>query len=164
MSRRDFRYSWMTLRSSADIDSIATGRPSDDGGLRGLVGRLAQRLGAARAVAGGVDHDRHPVTVAAGREAVGEVLDRVDRLAVATDQEPDVVADVFGDQPIALDPDLDIGVDIGLVEDPLHQLADAVTRFIDRRHAHRLRPERFLRLRGGGGGLAPSVATSTNRP
>ena len=63
-----------------------------DGGLGGLVGGGAQRDGAALAIAGGVDHDALADDGALARHPVGDVLDRVDHLAVAADQETEVVA------------------------------------------------------------------------
>src|SRR5688500_17611113 len=64
---------------------------------RGLLGHSqrerVERGLAAVAVAGRVDHDRHALVIAAPKEdRVREVLDRVDRLAVAADQHPEVVA------------------------------------------------------------------------
>ena len=60
----------------------------------GLVGLALQRLLAALAVAGGVDDHAHARgrRVVAGRGLEREVLDGVDRLAVAADEQPEVVA------------------------------------------------------------------------
>src|SRR6185503_7597985 len=62
-----------------------------DGIGRGLLSLAFERLATAVAVAGGVDLDAGGRRAALGSDLEGEVLDRVDRLAVAADEKPEVV-------------------------------------------------------------------------
>ena len=78
-----------------------------DRGLGGLVGGGPQRDRPTLAIAGGVDASRARARRAAERDAVGEVLDRVDRLAVVADQQPEVLADELGDDPVVVLVELD---------------------------------------------------------
>ena len=57
------------------------------------------------------------------------MLDRVDRLAVVADEQPEVVAVAheLRVQPVGVLVDLDGGLDPGGVEDPLHELPHAVS-------------------------------------
>ena len=67
-----------------------------DRGLGGLVGGRAQGHRPALAVARGVDDDALAARRPAKGDAVGQMLDRVDRLAVMADQQPEIVADELG--------------------------------------------------------------------
>ena len=84
---------WTTLRSSAVIASSVTDRWVVDGGLGGLVGGGAERH--RRGARGSRRRRPRPACgrwAPLPRDAVGDVLDRVDHLAVAADQQPEVVA------------------------------------------------------------------------
>ena len=92
-SSRSLRCSWTTLRSVALIASSATGRRPRIASAAAWSAWRCSDLLAAGAVAGGVDHDADAAAAAlAVGDLEGEVLDRVDRLAVAADEEPEVVA------------------------------------------------------------------------
>ena len=93
-----------------------------DGGLGGLVGRGAQRDRSALAVAGGVNHHSLAVVGATARDPVGNVLDRVDHLAVAADQKPEVVPLEVGVHLLLVLADEDLGVDADRIHDALEQL------------------------------------------
>src|ERR1700759_1858244 len=58
-----------------------------DRSLSGLVGGGPEDGRAALAVPGRIHHYRDPVTVPRHREAIGQMLDRVDRLTVVTDEQ-----------------------------------------------------------------------------
>ena len=93
-SSRSLRCSCTTLRSVALIASSATGRPERAARVGGLVGLPVQHLLAPLAVARGVDRRRarpRRAPLAVG-DLEREVLDGVDRLAVAADEQPEVVA------------------------------------------------------------------------
>src|SRR4051794_1870940 len=129
-----------------------------------LVGLAVERLGAAVAVAGGVDdHPLRPV-LRRGGGAVGQVLHRVDGGAVAADEEPEVARVERRADDALLLLDLDVGLEGKSVVDALEQLADAVGRG-GGRVAHRRRPERFFFLRGGaGGGPLPALPFAVAEP
>ena len=91
-SPRSRRYSWTIRRSNGGSGSSSTGSPSAQRLLGGVVGLGAQRLGAALAVAVGVDHDPHRRGPFGKDDPLREVLHRVDRLPVAADEQPDVLA------------------------------------------------------------------------
>ena len=137
--------------------------------LGGQVGPAAQGLALAPAIAGRVDRDPLALLAAAEGGLVAEQLDRVDRLAVAADQQADVLAvDVGADLVLAL-LDRDRGVQAELLDDPLEQRPNPLGRLLGQHRGLRipalLRPRgesrrawpagtyrRRLRLRGGGGG------------
>src|ERR1700741_3585489 len=131
--------------------SSATGRPPraperpgppGGGGTRArLIGRPVQHLLAPLAVTGRVDHDPHGRIArrVAVRDLEGQVLDGVDRLAVAPDEEPQVVAlERAADAVVAALHD-HVGVEPEGLPDRLEQLLYAVCRL-----AHRRLPERFF--------------------
>ena len=126
-------------------------RPAGAGGpRRGLVGLAVQHLLAPLAVARGVD--RHPHRLVAARVAVGdlerEVLDGVDRLAVAPDEEPEILAVQRGADPVVVLDHLEV-VDVEPERrgDLPEQLLDAIGSL-----GHLRLPERFFLRRGGAGG------------
>jgi hypothetical protein len=85
------------------------------------------------------------------------VLQRVDGLAVAADQDAELLALDRADQALLVLGHLDLGIQIQRVDDLLQQLAQALGGVLRTLAGHqRRRPDRaFLRRRGGGGGLAP---------
>ena len=66
---------------------------------RGAIRLALERLGAPVAIARGVDDQPLALLATAKGDAHGEVLDRVDRLAVAADQEAQVVAVELAGKP-----------------------------------------------------------------
>ena len=102
-----------------------------DRGFGRLIGRRSKRHGTTLAVAGGVDHHAHRLLGPPVRDPVREMLDRVDRLTVVPDQEPQIVAqELAGDDPVLLgDPHL--GLDADSSGDLLEEIAHA-----RRRRAH----------------------------
>jgi hypothetical protein len=105
-------------------------------GLGSLVSSGFQRYCAPFAIAGRVDDDPQWRSAATKRYAVCEVLDRVDRLAVVPDQQPEVLADELRVDPVCLFPDIDRRLDSDAGRDPLEQFADALGR------GYPLRPHR----------------------
>src|SRR4051794_130550 len=123
------------------------GTPEAAGALRRLVGLAPQQGAPPLAVAGGVDGDAL-LRARVERGPVGQVLQRIDRLAVAPDEDPEVLAVHRGLDRLIVLVHLKDRLEVEGVEDRLEELADAV-----RARAHqRRRPDRFLRRRGGGGG------------
>ena len=113
------------MRSSAVIASSVTRALVVDRGLGGLVGGGPQRHGAALAIAGGVDHDALADHGALARNPVGDVLDGVDHLAVAADQQAEIIALEVGPDLFRVFLDVDAGLDAATDEDLLQQLFDA---------------------------------------
>src|SRR5919198_1383650 len=134
-------------RIQRDRPSVATGV------LRGLVGDPVQRLGPPGAIALGVDDDPQ-ITLVAGapceRDAKGDVLDGVDRLPVAPDEEAEILAvDGAGDH-LAVALHLDRALEAQRGDDLIEHLVDSGLRHVV--HQRRL-PVFFLRRwRGGRGG------------
>ena len=94
--------------------------------LGGDVGAAAQRLALAAAVAGRVDGDPLALLPAAEGGLVAEQLHRVDRLAVAADQQADLLAlDVGVDLLVAL-LDRDRGLQAEILDDALEQRPNAL--------------------------------------
>ena len=82
-----------TLRSTAVIGSSSTALAGVERPLRGPQRERVEGRLAAGPVAGGVDDDLLPVVGLRARDdRVREVLDRVDRLAVLADEQPEVAA------------------------------------------------------------------------
>src|SRR6478609_6586590 len=140
----------LALRSAHGVERH---RPTEAQGLvGGVVGLAAQRLGPTLAVPLGVDLDKPALTRGAGDHAHREVLDRVDRLAVAADEEAEILAGELAADQFAVVVDRDLGVEAERVDELLEQLVEG---FRGRRDGHqRRRPERFFFLRGGRGGAA----------
>jgi hypothetical protein len=88
-----------------------------------LVGRCPKRGCPPFPVPSGVNHDRNTVPVSAGRKPVREMLDGVDRLAMVTDEQAEIVADVFGTEPVLFLMNRHRGLDAGCLGDSLHQLS-----------------------------------------
>src|SRR5579884_2102123 len=97
-----------------------------DRGLGSLVSRRSQRHRPALAITGGVDHDSQRSSAAAERDSIREVLDRVDRLSMMPDQQPEVLADELGADPVGLLLNIDARLDADSGRDPLEQLANAL--------------------------------------
>src|SRR4051794_8947813 len=136
---------------------------------RRFVGLALQRLLAPLTIAGGVDDHAHPgrgrMVTRGGLER--QVLDGVDRLAVAADEEPEVVALEGRADLAALLDDVHRGLQRQGLAHMLEQIAHAIGGF-----AHRRLPDRFFFLRGGAGGAVvgrplgstPTFAGSFARP
>ena len=103
--------------------------------LGGEVGPAPQRLALAPAVAGGVDGDPLALLAAAEGGLVAEQLDRVDRLAVAADQQADVLAVDVGVDLVLVLLDRDRGLEAELLDDALEQHANPLGRLLGQ---HRL--------------------------
>ena len=87
--------------------------------LGGLVGDGVQRVGSSLAIAGRVYGERLALVNAVVGDAICEVLDRVDGLAVVTDQEREVIAHELGDQAVSRVLDAHLGVDSGRLRVPI---------------------------------------------
>ena len=86
------RYSW-TIRRSLGRHRVQRDRAAlAQRVVGGMVGLAAQDHLAALAVALGVDDDPPAVLGARAADALGEMLHGVDRLAVAADEQPEVLA------------------------------------------------------------------------
>ena len=109
---------------SAVIASSATGRLKRSASASGLVGLGVQRGGAAVAVAGGVDHHAPRSSLPRTVDPPGQVLERVDRLAVPADDEAEVLADERPGDHLAVVGDLDLRVEVKGVHDLREQLAN----------------------------------------
>ncbi len=154
-SSRSLRYSCTTLRSVALIASRATGPAAADRVQRRLVGLALERLLAPGAVARRVDDHAHAAAAAvAVGDLEGQVLHRVDGLAVAADEQAEVVALEHAADALLGLLDVHLGVEPERVADGLEHLAYAVDRVLRPLSglAHRLLPERFFLRRGGAGG------------
>ena len=163
-SWRVFRCSWTTLRSSALIASSDTGRRSWTAVSAAWSAGGPERDRAPLAVAGGVDHDPLADAGPVDGDPVGEVLDRVDRLAVVADQQTEVIAHEVGADVLVVLLDLHlastptpaaIGSSISRTREPASPIS-ASTLYL-------LRPERFFFLRGGGGGVPPFAPRAPRR-
>src|SRR3954447_1929190 len=122
------------------------------GVVRRLVGLAMKRLLAAGAIALGVDDDPLALTFAAVHgDAIREVLDRLDRLAVAPDEQAQVCPMHRSRHRVAVADNLDGGVEAQRIHDAVQQFLDELVGVVGHQ---RLRPNRFFFLRGGGGGAA----------
>ena len=96
-----------------------------DGGLGRLVGGGPQRHSSSLAVAGGVDDDPLAGSLAAESDPVGDVLDRVDRLAVVADQQAEVLSDELAGNALLVLMDAHLSIDAGVGRNPLQQFLHA---------------------------------------
>lgn len=94
-------------------------------GLCGLIPRCAQRDRATVAVSGRVDDHLLALAVPAESDSVGEVLNRVDCLAMVTDQQAEILPDEPALDALGILMHLDRGRGANVVEDSFHQLSDA---------------------------------------
>src|ERR1700716_57330 len=93
------------------------------------------------------------------------MLHRFDRLPAASDEEADVVTGHAPAQDVLSILHLDLNLESEAVDDLVEQLLERLGRVelvtlagaIQAVLVHRLRPERFFRLRGGRGGGAPAL-------
>ena len=141
------RYSCTSLRSLAVASGV----------FGGLVGHAVQGLRAAGAVALRVDDDAQVALLArppGQGHAKRQVLDGVDRLAVAPDEQAEVVALEHAVDRLVVLVDGHLGAEAERLADGLqhlaHPLDGALRPLIGL--AHRLLPDRFFLRRGGAGG------------
>ena len=138
--------------------------------LGGIVGVGAQRLGTTLAITVRVDHYPHLGWPVVEHDPLREMLDRVDRLSAAADEQADVLALQAALQHALGLVDLDLHIEAESVGDLRKQVLEHLHRIVlvRRGHiavvldvAHRRLPERFFFLRGGGGGAAPAPANDS---
>src|SRR4051812_35520907 len=122
----------------------------------GQVGLALQRLLTPGTVALGIHHDAAAAGPAAEDDPLGQVLDRVDRLAVAADEQAEVLAVHRADERLVLDRHLDVGIEVQRAGDLLEQVAQRRLALLGRDGHQRRRPARFFLRRGGGGGALPA--------
>src|SRR3954454_13276666 len=117
------------------------------------VGLAAQLLRAALVIAFGVPLAEPPLTRGRRDHAHRDVLDDADGLAVAADEQPEILAGEPAPHELAVVLDADLGIEAERIGHLLEQVAEG---FGGGRRCHqRRRPERFFFLRGGRGGGAP---------
>ncbi len=93
--------------------------------LRSLIRRSPERDGAALAITSSVNHHTQGFSGAAECNPVGQVLDRVDRLAVMADQESEILADKLSRETFGVLAELDRRIDPDSVGNLLEHLPDA---------------------------------------
>src|SRR4051794_9863822 len=127
----------------------------------GLVGLLLEGLAATGAVALRVDHDAPARRLHVGeQDPLRQVLHRVDRLPVAADEEPEVVALERRGHRLLGRLEVDVGSKAHALRELLEELDQHRVLPLDV-HPYRLRPERLRLRRGGGGGAFVVRAVSS---
>ena len=129
--RRDARdvptASCTTLRSNGFIGASRTGSPDRGHLLGGRPAELAQLGAPAGAVAGDVQHQPRALPGLGHGGQPGQLLQRVEHLAVVADQLVDVtLADDRDDRALALDVQVDVAVEVEDVQQPLEVVAGGV--------------------------------------
>ena len=123
-SGSSFSCSCTILRSTAVIGSSSTALPLARPARRSAVGERLERRPTAVAVPGRVDDDRlRSLVASAAEDRVGEVLDRVDRLAVLADQHAELGAVAASRTLLVVLHDVDPALDAERVADSLEELA-----------------------------------------
>ncbi len=115
--------------------------PISKRGLGGLVGQRMQCGRAPPAIPRGVDAQRLAALQAMERDPVSQMLNRIERLPVMTDQDRKliVVAEVLGADRILAILNLNLGFNAGGICDRLEDLSDVVERLLVHRR-HQLSP------------------------
>ena len=117
-----------TLGSGGDHRPRRPGAAGAEGFLGGVLGVSAQRLGAPLAVSVRVDDDAHRRGAVGEDDALGQVLDCVDRLPAAPDEQPDVFADDAAEEHALALLDLDLDLETQPVDDLLEELREGLRR------------------------------------